>query len=233
VLKSECCRARARAELHGRLALGISDQWKVSDHSVRRCPVRHVLSVQRRHYTKAVFNRTVIGDVETANHVRCRAYRVKSQISIFSAISIASSTRCRDTELCSRFWNVRAKAAPCASCQSGGRSAPPSCAAVSACRPWPDQAQCWPPSLAPDGDTAEWSPTRTVTAPSEQESTEHPVGQPQVLIKRLSGLVGQFEPHRSAGLLLANGRAIHRVTTRRHGGPRPHRSCAACCQSPG
>jgi hypothetical protein len=39
------------------------------------------------------FEPSAIGDAENvADHVRCLAYRVKSQISTFSAVSIAAST---------------------------------------------------------------------------------------------------------------------------------------------
>jgi hypothetical protein len=40
--------------------------------------------------------------------------------------------------------------------------------------------------------------------------------EPQVLIERLTGLVGELELNWSAGFLLLNGLAIHRSATRRH-----------------
>ena len=60
-------------------------------------------------------------------------------------------------------------------------------------------------------------PTRTVVDPTgEQKLTRLSTGQLQVFVDRLAGLVRQFETHWPAGLLLTDGCAIHRITTRRH-----------------
>jgi hypothetical protein len=47
-------------------------QWKVSDHTVRRCPVRHVLSVQRRRYTADIDLRWSEPIGRSCMHVRNR-----------------------------------------------------------------------------------------------------------------------------------------------------------------
>lgn len=50
---------------------------------------------------------------------------------------------------------------------------------------------------------------------SEWELSRLTASQPEVLVNRLTRLIREFEPHRPAGLLLADGRAIHGVTARR------------------
>jgi hypothetical protein len=57
---------------------------------------------------------------------------------------------------------------------------------------------------------------RDATTTSEQELSWLALGQPQVLIDRKPGLVGEFEPHRPAGFLLASCRAIHRAASPCH-----------------
>ena len=54
----------------------------------------------------------------------------------------------------------------------------------------------------------------SVAATGEQELTRLASRQAQVLVDRLARLVGQLEPNGSAGLLLADGCAIHRVAAR-------------------
>ena len=50
----------------------------------------------------------------------------------------------------------------------------------------------------------------------KQQLAGLPAGQPQALVDRLPRLVGEFEPHRSARLSLANRRTIERIAVRCH-----------------
>lgn len=54
----------------------------------------------------------------------------------------------------------------------------------------------------------------SIASTCEQELTRLASRQAQVLIERLSGLVSQLEPNWPAGLLLPDGRPVHRVSTR-------------------
>ena len=65
--------------------------------------------------------------------------------------------------------------------------------------------------ILPGGKSA-----RSVAATSKQKLTRLSSSQPQVFVDGHPGLVCQFEPHRSAGLLLADGCAIHRISARCH-----------------
>jgi len=65
--------------------------------------------------------------------------------------------------------------------------------------------------VLPGGEAARLAPT-----PGKQKLSGLPSGQPQVIIDRLTGLLGKLEPHRVAGLPLANGCSVERVAVRRH-----------------
>ncbi len=77
------------------------------------------------------------------------------------------------------------------------------------------------PTLATHSPTrrAYWrvvSPRKVSPRAGKQELAGLPAGQPQVLVDRLPRLVGEFEPHRSARLSLANRRTIERIAVRCH-----------------
>lgn len=75
-----------------------------------------------------------------------------------------------------------------------------------ACDPFTHEAR-----VLPRCETAVW-PSSTC----EQELPGAAASHPQVIIYRLPGLFGQFEPHSAAGLLLSNARAVNSVAIGRH-----------------
>ena len=68
------------------------------------------------------------------------------------------------------------------------------------------------PRVLPRGQTA----LGIVFATGEQKLAWLASGQPQVFVDGHAGLVRQFEPHGTAGLLLPDCRAVHRVTAWGH-----------------
>ncbi len=64
--------------------------------------------------------------------------------------------------------------------------------------------------VLPGCQTPAWSST------SEDRLSQLPICCPQIIVESLPRLLGQFELHRVAGLLLTNRRAINGIATRRN-----------------
>lgn len=132
-------------------------------------------------------------------------------MSIFSAISIASSTSMPRYLTVLSIFECPSKVAPLSNLQFADRSAPPWFAAASAYRTSLDRGRYWPPTPERAGILPRRQSTSAATT-DEKKLTRFTSRQAQALVDCLSSFVGQLEAHRPTSLLLPDSCAIHRVT---------------------
>jgi len=123
--------------------------------------------------------------------------------------------RCPGSERCLRFSSGRAEAGPPADFQRGGRSEP-----LGTTQRMSAELR----RIEPDACNLFLNEARiltrreagAITTPCEQELTGLATRMPKVVVDGHARLDRQLEPHRPAGLLLPDRRAIHGVAARSH-----------------